>query len=93
MFENLTVTKEEVKKTTNYNHLGKSYEKKIYVLVQNKIQQQNYLKILFLDLQRAGFQIREKGKLYGETVKNLSGIDIKNLFEKEFVPFYNYGDN
>ena len=40
---------------------------------------------MFLDLQRAGFQIREKGKLYGETVKNLSGIDIKNLFENDNV--------
>lgn len=43
-------------------------------------------------MQTAGFKIREKGIVYGETIKNLSDIDIKILFEKEFVPFYKYGD-
>jgi hypothetical protein len=37
MFDNLIVTKEEEKKTTNYNYYGRKYEKKVYVLVQNKI--------------------------------------------------------
>lgn len=47
---------------------------------------------MFLDLQKAGFKIIEKGIVYGESIKNLSDIDIKNLIEKEFVPFYKLGD-
>ena len=32
------------------------------------------------------------GKIYGYNEIALDNIDIKYLFEKEFVPLYNYGD-
>jgi len=43
-------------------------------------------------LHTAGLKIRKKGKLYGETIKNLLEIDINNIFEKEFVPDEDCGD-
>lgn len=47
---------------------------------------------MFLDLQKAGFKIKEKGLLYGEKIKKLSEIEIKDLFIKEFEPTFNIGD-
>ena len=47
---------------------------------------------MFSDLQKAGFKKKEKGYIYGENIKNLTDIDIKDLYVKEFEPYLNYGD-
>jgi hypothetical protein len=43
-------------------------------------------------LKKAGYRYVKPGKLYGSDNITLDNIYIKYLFEKEFVPNFNFGD-